>query len=79
MGNTDPSVNTVALSNGQTVAATADYCSQHPDDASIDINSGQTFTSYAIFPDAAQLTTPFEFSWAAERLAGTLADLQLPA
>lgn len=79
LGNTDPSVNTVALSNGQTVAATADYCSQHPGDASIDINSGQTFTSYVIFPDAAQLTKPFGFSWAAEGLAGTLTGLQLPA
>jgi hypothetical protein len=79
LGNTDPSVNTVALSNGQTVAATADYCSQHPYDASIDINPGQTWTSYVIFPDAAQLTTPFDFSWDAEGLAGTLADLQLPA
>ena len=43
------------------------------------MNPGQTFTSYAIFPDAAQLTKPFDLSWAAERLAGTLADLQLPA
>jgi serine/threonine-protein kinase len=79
LGNTDPSVNKVALSNGQTVAATADYCSQHPGDANISINSGQTFTSYAIFPDAAQLTKPFDLSWAAEGLAGGLEDLQLPA
>jgi len=79
LGNTDPSVNTVTLSNGQAVAATADYCSQHPDDANIDINQGQTFTSYVIFPDAAQLTKPFEFSWDAEGLAGALEDLQLPA
>jgi len=74
---TDPTIQTVTLSNGQTVAATATYCSQHPDQTAIDIGPGQSFMSYAVFSDASQLRRPFNLNWSASSLSGELADLQI--
>jgi serine/threonine protein kinase len=77
-GNTDPTIDTVTLSNGQTIAATATYCSQHPDQTTQNIGPGQSLMSYAIFPDASQLRQSFNLHWSAGSLSGDVDGLKIP-
>jgi hypothetical protein len=77
-GNTDPTIDTVTLSNGQTIAATATYCSQHPDQTTQNIGPGQSLMSYAIFPDASQLRQSFTLHWSAGSLSGDVDGLKIP-
>jgi hypothetical protein len=77
-GNTNPTISTVTLSSGQTIASTATYCSEHPDDTAINIGPRQYLMSYAIFPDASQLRQQFNFHWSADSLSGDLTGLQIP-
>jgi serine/threonine protein kinase len=78
-GNTDPAIDTVTRSNGQAIPATATYCSQHPDQTTINIGPGQSLVSYAIFPDASQLRQPFTLHWSAGSMSGDVDGLKIPA
>jgi serine/threonine protein kinase len=77
-GNTDPTIETVTLSNGQAIPATATYCSQHSDQTTTNIGPGQSLMSYAIFPDASQLRQPFNLHWSAGSLSGDVDGLKIP-
>jgi len=77
-GNTDPTIDTVTLSNGQTIPATATYCSQHPDQTTQNIGPGQSLMSYAIFPDASKLRQSFTLHWSAGSLSGDVDGLKIP-
>lgn len=77
-GDTDPSIATVTLSSGQTVAAKATYCSAHPNQAVINVPAGQSLMSYGIFPDTQLLSQPFTFDWSAGSLSGEVTGIQLP-
>jgi hypothetical protein len=77
-GNTDPTIDTVTLSNGQTIPATATFCSQHPDQTTQNIGPGQSLTSYAIFPRVSQLHQPFTLHWSAGSLSGDVEGLKIP-
>jgi hypothetical protein len=76
-GDTDPAIATVTLSNGQTIPATATYCSQHPDQTQ-NLGPGQSLTSYAIFPRASQLHQSFKLHWSAGSLSGDVDGLKIP-
>jgi Protein kinase domain len=70
---------TLTFGNGQTMTATADDCSQHPNDSAIYVGAGGTLQSYAIFADASKLGQLFTLNWPAGNLSGAVDDLRLPS
>lgn len=77
-GDTDPSIATITLGSGQVIAATATYCSDHPNQTAIRVAAGQSLMSYGTFPDAQLLNRPFTFDWSAGSLSGEVSGVQLP-
>jgi hypothetical protein len=74
-GDTNPSVTTLTLANGNVVRASATFCSEHPN-RTIKVASGQSFTSYAVFPSI-QGFKKITFFWYAGILSGTVSTLTL--
>jgi pimeloyl-ACP methyl ester carboxylesterase len=77
-GVTDPNVSELTLGDGQVVDSTATFCSENPGDSTITVQSGQSTTDFAVFPDSAGLTSPFSFTWqVGVDLTGTVSGITL--
>lgn len=77
-GITDPGASSITLQDGQEVRSIATYCSGHPDQATIKVPAGKTFTDSTTFADSAGLAAPFDFTWqAGYNLSGTLPGITL--
>jgi len=73
----DPATTTLTAKNGTVIHAASTYCSDHPN-ASLDLDSGDSFTSYADFDGVDEAHGPFTLNWQqGTSLTGQVTDIAL--